>query len=347
MHKLKLSFLIFSLSLSAQAEIRDIKVPELLKINTQDPKIAQQQLNLMEVKYLWKMDGSDLQMIDKKVVVNDFMGNSIARADSSELVSIQDCYNPKSSTPEILDSYVLFERPSADYPVSGSLRVTETQDEYSKLEANSEFTIGGWFKQYPNSVENFKFMEPRFLAGGFMPALTRFAKSTPTAGNGMEWIFHMTNEIAYVNINRGFTGQNDMNQNLPWWAHTYGTCYQGGNHDECWHYVSASVNPLKNTVQFVISRQASFFTVDTGDFDFVSTGITNAQLNNTNITHFKDSVLQIAANEGAGTHGLIRGLFFARKALTPEQSKAISIYTAPHFKQRKCSSGLYLKRRAN
>jgi hypothetical protein len=335
------AFALLFASNASYAQLRDISVPPNLQLNKADPAAAKAQLAAMNVKYLWKMDGSDASRQNQQLVISDFMGNSSAHTESG-LVSVQDCYDKGV----LQDSFVLFQRPTPDYPVGGSLKVSETTSSFSKLEANSEFTIGGWFKQYPNFMDDFKFIEPGKIAGGYMPALTRFAKSTPLAGNGMEWIFHMTPEIAYVNINRGFTGQNDMNVHVPWWAHTYGTCYQGGYHKECWHYISVAVNPAQNTVQFVISRQPGYFMADGDEVDFLATGITNAQLNNTAITHFKDSILQIAAGETEGTHGLIRGLFFARKALSPQESKAISTYTAPNFKNLHCTGGLNLTKRS-
>lgn len=336
---LRVFFAVVSLSVSAMAQIRDIKLTDAQKISA-DATTARQQLSNMGVVYLWKMNGSDITVQNQMPVVSDFMGNSIAQAENN-LVSVQDCYDPKDSS-KLVDSYVLFERPSPDFPVGGYLKVSELKQEFSKLEADSEFTVGGWFKQYPDFVEDFKNIEPGKLAHGYMPALTRFEKSSPGHIGGMEWIMQMTNEITYVNINRGWTGQNDMNTGLPWWAHTYGTCYTGNYHDECWHYVSVAVNPAKNTVQFVISRQPDH----TAGEDFLATGITNAALNATPITHMKNAVLQIGAGEGSGTHGLIRGLYFARKALSSTESKAISLYTAPAFKPLKCTSGRYLKKRA-
>lgn len=324
---------------AAHAVLTNVQVPAALQISATDPTAARARLQQMNVKYLWKMDGSDVSVVNGRLQVADFMGNSTAVATNS-LVSAQDCYRREG---ELIDSYVLFERPSADFPVGGGLRVQEKQP-WSRVEATDEFSFGGWFKQHPFDKKNFRAIEPRFLAGGYMPALTRFAPSSANAHGGMEWMFHMTNEIAYANINRGWTGQNDMNHGLPWWAHTYGTCYDGRYHEECWHYVSISIKPSANTVQFLIIHPPGWAFGNPAESDMIATGITNANLNSTAIPQIAGAFLQIGSNESTGTHGLIRGLWFARKALSFEESKAISHYTAPSKKGFLCSGNNLLPR---
>jgi len=322
------SLLLVMLSSSTLAQrITTISVPSAQRLSKTDPQAARALLESMGVKYLWKMDGSDVIVNGSEITVTDFMDHSIARG-PSDLVTVQTC--PSSG-----DDFVLFSRPNPDYPVGGSLLVQEDFP-HSRLEHTSEFTIGGWFKQYPALFSDFRYLEPRYLAGGYMPALSRYLPASATEDSGMEWMAHLTSERLYFNINRGFTGQNDMNQQLPWWADTYGTCYDG-RHFECWHYVSISVNPAQNTVQFVIVRQSAGRGYNRDGNDFISTGITDARLNNTPIPVLRGAELRIGAHQTGGTHGIIRGLYFARKALSPSESKALADYTAPSKKGFLCS----------
>lgn len=311
------------LALSTYAQsFRDIRVPKELQISKLDPVKAKALLESLNVKYLWKMDESGVFQNASELVVTDFMQNSVAHSEGS-LVSVKTC---KRGTGK--NKFVLFERPSPDYPVGGYLKVDEDFP-HSLLDKNSEFTIGGWFKQYPRELSDFRYIEPTDLVGGYHPVLSRYSPTSSSAPGSMEWMFHMTTEIAYFNINRGFTGQNDMNVHTPWWAHTFGTCYEGGQTQECWHYVSVAVKPAENKVQFVIVRQIQGIYGSSAATDFLSTGITSAYLNNIEIPTSPESILKIGAHETSGTHGIIRGLYFAKKALSPEESKAISNYTSP------------------
>jgi len=325
---LALGFALISTLAHAQVA-RNIQVPGELKISS-DPVTARAQLARMDVRYLWKLDGSDIAIRGEELFANDFLGNGHARSEGSA-VSLKSCVR----SGQRVDSFVLFERPAPDSPLSGYLKVEE-KSLHSKLDKKSAFTIGGWFKQYPTFIEDFRDINPGSLAPGFMPALVRFSKTTAHRPGMMEWMFHLTAERGYLNINRQYTGQNDMNQQLPWWAHTFGTCYENNQHSECWHYISVAVDPAKNSVQFVIVRQAGWSYGDSGVTDYVSTGVTDAYLNNIDIPTSAQSVLHIGGNENTGTHGIIRGLYFARKALTPVESKALSIYTAPTKKGFNC-----------
>jgi len=328
-----------------------IPVPRDLRLQQMNEDQARATLNALDVKYLWKMNGQDVETAAQApgLVVYDFMNHVAAHSEglrpevidqtsfNEPLVTEQDCLTMNRKHQSVLvDRFVQFERISPDQNIGGSLVVDEKDPGISQLNREDSFTIGGWVKLNTASDIGNQLLEPSFFPQNFMPILSKTVsnlEATPDhAGN--DWIVHLTSQGTYLNINRNNTkDQNDMNissLNTAWWADTYGSCYTNGNHDECWHYFSISVNPSQNTVQFVFLRKNT--ALRAGMMDFVQTQVTNSGDNQILIRRSEKARLRIGGNGFENMHGLMRGVFLAKRALSPSESKAIALYTEPTAK---------------
>ncbi len=304
-------------------QFAEIKVPLADQLDTNDPVQARERLTQMGVKYLWRMVDDDIVTSAGTLTVRDFMGNGDALASPSDVAKLS-CTRKKTK-----ESFLFVGRPFPDDHKGGYLTVAEKNPLTSRLEAGDSFTIGGWVKMMPVSLRDET--SPANMPRGYMPLLSR------SNSRAYEWFGHLTTERLYVAVNRDNRSPSLSNEQLPWWAHTYGTCWNGQYNEECWHFVAISVDPTKNKVQFVIvRREGNNIPGHTSDFSQIQ--MTDTVLDRAAVASLAGSELLIGGDKTISMHGLLRGVFFARAALTKEQMKSIATFTAPNKQTVLCHS---------
>lgn len=278
-------------------------------------------LSDLGVKYLFNFNRADLIQSSEthKYLIPDFMGHAVAES-KTENFRAQVCALNNGADSE---SFARFDRFSVDDSMGGYLLVKENDPTVSNLKLEDGFTMGAWVKikaDYRNSYIT--------TADGYFPILSKTALNTDPQIGKTEWEFKATSEVIYLNINRGGQYQNNLNVKLPWWADRFGSCYQNGVHQECWHFVSISVNQSKHTYLVLFLRKFADELPGNVTESFQNYE-TNVSQDNTPIEASAQTALRIGGSNTNTMDGMLKGVFFAKKALSREEMRAIAYLTTP------------------
>ena len=273
------------------------------------------------VQYLFNFNKTDLlkQQGSNKYLIPDFMGHAIAESRTDNFTA-QVCALKDGTSSE---SFARFDRFSADDSVGGYLLVKENDPTITNLKVDDGFTMGAWVK----IKADYSHSDVR-TNDGYFPILSKTPLNTDPVIGKTEWEFKVTSEVMYLNINRGGQYQNNLNVKLPWWADRFGSCYQYGIHQECWHFVSISVNQTKHTysVLFLKKFTDSLPGNTTESFQNYET---NVSQDNTPIEASAKTALRIGGSNTNTMDGMLKGVFFSKKALSQSEMRAIAELTAP------------------
>ena len=273
------------------------------------------------VKYLFNFNQADLlrSQDSKQYSIGDFMGNAVAESKTDHFTA-QVCALRDGTKSE---SFARFDRFSEDDSVGGYLLVKENDPTVTNLKVDDGFTMGAWIKlkaDYGNSGIK--------TADGYFPILSKTALNTNPIIGKTEWEFKVTSEVMYLNINRGGHYQNNMIVKLPWWADRFGSCYEYGIHRECWHFVSISVNQTKHTYSVLLLRKSADALPGNTTESFQNYE-TNRHEDNIPIEASEKTALRIGGSNSNTMDGMLKGVFFSKKALSQQEMRAIADLTTP------------------
>ncbi|MFZ3231836.1 MAG: hypothetical protein WA160_16640 [Pseudobdellovibrio sp.] len=279
---------------------------------------ARSQLKTMGVEYLFNFNNADLTRPSgqKKYFIKDFMHNAVAES-QTENFSAQSCLIKDGTQSE---SFARFDRFSENDSMGGYLLVQENDSTVTNLKSNEAFTIGTWVKIKTDYHAK--------TADGYFPIFSKTALNTKTQAGQTEWEFKLTSEVAYLNINRNGQFQNNLNRQLPWWADRFGSCYENNISRECWHFVAISVNPAEHKYSVMMLRKFAD-ELPGNNVEFFENYETSISQDNVPIVASTKTALRIGGSNTNTMDGMLKGTFFAKRALSQDEMRAIATYTTP------------------
>jgi hypothetical protein len=188
------------------------------------------------------------------------------------------------------------------------------------LEAGTSVTIGGWIRS----------RKDRFSGtgiSGWLPFMSKMpANGVHSPG---DWEFMSAGNLVYLAVHRnqgGFPQRDVYSASLSsaWWADDPSTCYAGGAHVDCWHFIAISLDVSKNLPEGRMTVFRDFVRGQSGAPDYTKSSIRPIGSNLLPSMQDSHSKVRIGVNQLDYFQGQIGSLFFAKKALTPEQLKAIA-----------------------
>lgn len=292
--------------------------PEAPSLEDQDESAIREDLRKMGVQYLFQLDDSDMAQseLPGQFEIQDFMQNAVAKS-QTEYFSAQKCLK-NDGTPS--ESFARFDRISKNDSMGGYLLVREKDPTRTNLKSDQGFTVGTWVKLKAEDLST--------SGSGYFPVLSKSALNTDPLIGKFEWEFKLTRESVYININRGGQFQSNLNRKLPWWADRFGSCYQQGIHRECWHFVAVSVNPKEHKFSVMFLRKHA----DELPGNIVeSYGIyeTSVQENQVPIVASERTPLRIGGSNNSTMDGILKGTFFANRALGRDEIRELAKFTTP------------------
>lgn len=324
-----------------------VKLPDELRLRDKSETEVRRRLDEMGINYLFLLDHRDLNQDDKMPFysIPDFMGNATAQSKGGTKFRAQNCALKRetgerdnrfrntqaekdfpAATTES-ESFARFDRLSPADAVGGYLLVQEADPAVTNLSPYEGFTVGTWMKlkSDPNGKN----------ADGYFPILSKSSLNQANAQGKFEWEFKTTGNVVYLIINRGGFSQN-INFGMPWWGDHFGSCYEGGIHRECWHYISVSFDPSINKVSVFFMRKFANYIPEPAA-EYFHRGETSARENSMPIQSSRQTALRIGGSNSNTMDGVLKGVFFARKALAAEEMKAMGLLTAPNREALNCT----------
>jgi hypothetical protein len=188
------------------------------------------------------------------------------------------------------------------------------------LAAGQSVTVGGWIRarkdQYRGTV-----------ISSWLPFMSKMpANGVHSPG---DWEFMSAGNLVYLAVHRnqgGFPQRNVFSASLSsaWWADDPATCYTGGTHVDCWHFIALSMDVSKNLPEARMTLVRDYVRGQSVASDYSKSSVQAIGLPTLPSMHDAQSTVRIGANQLEYFEGQIGSLFFANKALSPEQLKAIA-----------------------
>lgn len=271
-------------------------------------------LQTFGVSYFFRLDESDLRKEEDAPFysVQDFMGNATAESRGGTKFKAEACGGENSTS-----KAAHFKRNSKVEDTGGYLLVKEADPSTTNLSPYEGFSVGSWI-QLNNQVTS-----------GSFPILTKTPMNQINPQGKHEWTFFVTGNVVYLNVSRQGRTQN-LNFNLPWWGDRFGSCYERGIYRDCWHYVGISFDPASNKMAVLFLRKFANKLPGAAAENF-HIYETSAQENALPIDTSTQTPLRIGGANASSMDGILKGVFFARKALSSSELKAMAQLTEPRM----------------
>jgi hypothetical protein len=144
-----------------------------------------------------------------------------------------------------------------------------------------------------------------------------------------DWEFMSAGNLVYLAVHRnkdGFPQREVFSASLStaWWADTPSTCYTGSTHVDCWHFIALSIDASKTLPEARMTLFRDYVRGQSVASDYTKSSVLPIGLSVLPTMHDSQSTVRIGVNQLEYFEGQIGSLFFANKALSPEQLKAIA-----------------------
>lgn len=344
--------------------------------------VSRAELENMRLEMLFRLDGADVQEIEGRRILVDATEKYQIRLPMVEnSFSMQTCEAQEGDL-EKYASFRFFKETKGASGLRVEPRAIESQgsrhesasalkhestsalkhESTSALQKDDGYTFGAWVKMRLEDNQMMKAVGdgPGMPVAGFNPLLleTRarlkfpgarmgiLSRATPTipgaTARPWEWDFSVLENRASVRVNR--KGNGEFAKTLPW-AGNFGTCQAVSARGqsvsmECWVFVAMAFDPgSQRAMSFLIRDSQNAWLLH-------KEVIPHAESSDTSFFNASEVVLGAGASEGAAFSGFLRGVFFAKQALSSDQLLKLALATAPSHSRYSVRSGQTVDRLA-
>ncbi len=313
------------------------------------PGINRTDLEALQLEMLFRLDGADEREVDGRRILVDATEKyqiQLPRVENS--FAMQSC-QAQEGDQEKYASFRFFRETKGASGLRiesiGTDQRNARSETTSAIKKEDGYTFGAWVKMRleDNQLTKPAGDGPGMPVSGFNPLLleTRARLKFPNARMGIlsravpaipgavsrpwEWDFSVTDNRASVRVNR--KGNGEFAKNLPW-AGNFGTCQAVSARGqsvsmECWVFVAMAFDPGSQ-------RAMSFLIRDSQNSWLLHREVVpHAESSDTSFFNSSEVVLGAGAPDGAAFSGFLRGVFFAKHALSSEQLLKLALATAP------------------